>query len=281
MTIAEQQQFFYHALSSVYDERETRAIARLVFEKVFNLNHTKLSLERFRIVTQAQENSVNQILYRLQQMEPLQYILGEADFCGLKFLVNPSVLIPRPETEELVYWIKETISGSKNPSNLLDIGTGSGCIAVSLSHFITNAVVEATDVSESAVKTAILNNEMNKTTVKFHVRDLFTEALPHSNYDVIVSNPPYISVKEMQEMHGNVLLHEPHLALFTPDDNLLFYKAIVEKATTALRNNGYLFFEINENRGSEVKTLMENAGFKNVEIRKDISGKNRMVRGQL
>jgi len=280
MTIAEQLQFFNHALSSVYDEGEARAIARLVFEKVFELTPLQFSLERYRVVTKAQEEVINHLLLRLQQFEPVQYILGEADFCGLKFSVNPQVLIPRPETEELVHWIQDTLAGAGDPVSLLDIGTGSGCIAIALSKARPMWEVEAMDVSPEAVHTATQNNTLHQTRVQFYVRDIFSDPLPRNRYRCIVSNPPYISLEEMKSMHNNVVLHEPALALFTPPDNLIFYRTIIEKATYNLQDNGWLFFEINETRGPEVKQLLLQAGFAAAEIKKDISGKDRMARGQ-
>ncbi|MBK8659845.1 MAG: peptide chain release factor N(5)-glutamine methyltransferase [Bacteroidetes bacterium] len=280
MTIAEQLQFFNHALSSVYDDRDTPAIARLVFEKVFELSPLQFSLERYRVVTKAQEEVINHILLRLQQFEPVQYILGEADFCGLKFSVNPQVLIPRPETEELVHWVKDTFANATGPVTLLDIGTGSGCIAIALSKANPLFEVDAMDVSPEAVQTATQNNSQNQARVQFYVRDIFTDPLPRNNYHGIVSNPPYISHEEMKTMHNNVVLHEPALALFTPPDNLIFYRTIIEKATYNLQDHGWLFFEINETRGPEVKQLLQQAGFAAVEVKKDISGKDRMARGQ-
>ncbi len=280
MTIGEQLNFFNHALSSVYDEGEARAIARLVFEKVFELSPIHLSLERFRVVSKEQEDVINRILIRLQQFEPVQYILGEADFCGLKFLVNPEVLIPRPETEELVYWVKETFEDSNNTTTIIDIGTGSGCIAIALSKANPQFLVDAIDVSNEAVQTARQNNTLNNARVQFLVRDIFKDPLPRPLYDCIVSNPPYISLDEMKAMHNNVVLHEPHLALFTDADNLIFYRTIIQKATYKLSDGGWLFFEINETRGAEVKQLLHDAGFSHIEIKQDIAGKDRMARGR-
>lgn len=280
MTIAEQLKFFNHALSSVYDVGEAKSIARLVFEHVFELSFTKISLERFMVITSDQEERINTILYRLQNFEPVQYILGEADFCGMKFMVNTDVLIPRPETEELVYWVNDSYAKATPPIKLIDIGTGSGCIAVALSKLNPTFVVEAIDVSKTAIEVAKENNTRNQTSVTFFVRDVFQNHLPSAEYDCIVSNPPYISLDEMKLMHNNVVLHEPHIALFTEADNLIFYKIITQKAVEALKPNGLLFFEINESRGKEMLDLLTQYGFSEVELRKDINGKDRMIKGR-
>lgn len=279
MTVSELQKKFRDELSGIYSERESHSITNLVFEKTLQLDRVKISLEKFRILTTEQQKDLQQILQRLKNHEPVQYILGEADFCGLKFVVNNSVLIPRQETEELVEWIISETANVKREIRLLDIGTGSGCIPISISKKNPAAIIEGCDVSEDALRIAAENNLMNGTSVNFFPCDILTEALPHKFYDIIVSNPPYVLEMESFSMQKNVLDYEPHIALFVPDnDALIFYRRIAEQAMHALKPNGKLFFEINEEKGKEVRELLLASGFINVEIRKDINGKNRMVK---
>ncbi len=281
MTVAELQKQFWDKLSKVYDEREARAITRMVLEEILELDTHKLSLERFRILTSHQHVLLSEILERLLTHEPVQYILGRADFFGLKFNVNRHVLIPRPETEELVDWIVSDFASRTSDLRILDIGTGSGCIPISLAHKFPSAFVEATDVSEDALEVAEENNRLNDTKVKFLKHDILNEDLLANTYDIVISNPPYISLEEKTFMAENVLKFEPHLALFAPgEDSLIFYRRIAEKAFHALKPFGKLFFEINEAKGKEVIELMEGFGFTNIELRKDLSGKERMVKGE-
>ncbi|MES2622193.1 MAG: peptide chain release factor N(5)-glutamine methyltransferase [Bacteroidota bacterium] len=279
--MAELQKQFWDKLSKVYDEREARAITRMVLEEILELDTHKLSLERFRILTSHQHVLLSEILERLLTHEPVQYILGRADFFGLKFNVNRHVLIPRPETEELVDWIVSDFASRTSDLRILDIGTGSGCIPISLAHKFPSAFVEATDVSEDALEVAEENNRLNDTKVKFLKHDILNEDLLANTYDIVISNPPYISLEEKTFMAENVLKFEPHLALFAPgEDSLIFYRRIAEKAFHALKPFGKLFFEINEAKGKEVIELMEGFGFTNIELRKDLSGKERMVKGE-
>ena len=278
MTISEIQKQYRDALVQIYDEREARSVTQLVFEKVLELQSHKLFLEKIRLLTVDQKERLEQILKRLLTYEPPQYILGEADFYGLKFKVNSSVLIPRPETEELVAWVKSSISN--NQSSILDIGTGSGCIAVALSKEFPDAQITATDKSSEALNIASENNSLLKTNVSFLEHDILTTQLDLQRYDVIVSNPPYIGVTEAATMSDNVLKYEPHLALFATDgDDLIFYRKIASEASTALKPGGMLFFEINRLKGPEVVDILKKSGFKNVELRKDLSGDDRMVKG--
>ena len=281
MTLAEIQIEYWQQLSKIYDEREARALTKIIFEKTLDLQAHKIALERFRILTTHQQNLLNDILNRLCTHEPVQYVLQEADFFGFKFIVNPHVLIPRPETEELVEWILSEFRISYFVFRILDIGTGSGCIPISLAKKFPSAKIEAIDVSEDALIVAEENNRINQTAVKFYRQDILNESLSENAYDIIVSNPPYISVIEKSLMENNVLMFEPHLALFTEgDDDLVFYKRIAVEAMNALKPTGKLFFEINAAKGEEVVAIMTQAGFQNIELRKDLSGKNRMVRGE-
>lgn len=279
MTISEIQKQYWDALSSVYDDREAKAITKIVFEKVLLLKSHMLFLERFRLLTTDQRESLNKILQRLLTSEPVQYVLEEADFYGLKFKVNSSVLIPRPETEELVEWVRSEIS--KPSSHILDIGTGSGCIPITIAKSFPGAAIEAVDVSEAALRVAEENNKLNGTAVMFSRLDILTEELNADRYNIIISNPPYINVSEQAQMLANVLKYEPHLALFTEGaDDLIFYRRISQLAINSLKVGGKLFFEINAARGPQVVDLMVKAGFVNVQLRTDLSGKNRMVMGE-
>ncbi len=281
MTIAEIQKTYWNKLSKVYGEREARSITKIVFEKILEINSLKLSLERFRILTSQQTEQLHEILQRLATQEPVQYVLEEADFAGLKFKVNKHVLIPRPETEELVAWVNDECRISNTEYEMLDIGTGSGCIAVAIAKKNPLAIIEATDISEAALQVAEENNRFHGTGVKFFKHDILTEKLIERKYDVIISNPPYIGENEKQLMAVNVLSYEPHPALFaTGDDTLIFYRKISEQAILALKPGGKLFFEINEARGNEVVELLKTSGLIQIELRKDLSGKDRMVKGE-
>jgi release factor glutamine methyltransferase len=221
---------------------------------------------------------IENIILRLKNAEPIQYILGETEFYGLKLKVNPSVLIPRPETEELVDWIVQ----SKLPANcnVLDIGAGSGCIALAIKNQLKKAKVSGLDISENAIETARHNALENRLEVDFFQADILNHSdFIDQKFDVVVSNPPYIRESEKPLMHSNVLDFEPEKALFVPDaDPLLFYRTIAEFARKYLKKYGSLFFEINENLGTETVGLLADFGFSDIEIRKDINGKNRMVK---
>ena len=279
MTVSEIQKTYWDELSTVYDEREARAITKIVFEKILELQSHKLFLERFRILTTDQIERLKAVLKRLLTHEPVQHILEEADFYGLKFKVSQHVLIPRPETEELVEWIYSEIQNQH--SVILDIGTGSGCIPISLAKKFPGATISAIDISEEALEVARDNNQLNQTLVTFYKQDILNECLAGDKYDIIVSNPPYISTNEENSLASNVLKFEPHLALFAKgNDDLIFYRRIAELAMGALKPNGKLFFEIHQERGQSVMELMRHYGFMNTELRKDLSGKDRMVKGE-
>ena len=281
MTIAEQQKIYREALSAIYDEREARTITQMVLEDVLELNPLKISMDRYRLLTTNQQEVLAGILKRLLTYEPVNYILGEADFMGLKFKVDSNVLIPRPETEELVEWILEENSSKENLS-IIDLGTGSGCIPISLSFKMPVATVAGIDISEGALEVAQRNNELNKTAVRFSRFDILNEELGTNTYDIIVSNPPYITQAEGADMLPNVMKFEPHLALFSNDeDGLIFYRKIAEQATKALKVGGRLYFEINAANGEAVVSLLKEAGFEEIELKKDLSGRDRMVRASL
>ena len=228
----------------------------------------------------------NSILEQLKLEIPVQYLLGKTSFYGLDFEVNENVLIPRPETEELVEWIlsNNLIIQKSNPETsglkILDIGTGSGCIAISLAKNIPNATVFAIDVSEKALATAKKNAEHNAVEVTFINQNILETEDLRQQFDIIVSNPPYVRNLEKEEIKKNVLDNEPHLALFVEDnDALIFYKKIAELAQKNLSENGQLYFEINQYLGKETVDLIEKMNFKNIELRKDIYGNDRMIKG--
>ena len=281
---------FLLELSTIYDAQEIESFFYLILECFHNKKRIDLALDPNMDMDAMQLLRWESVLSELKKEKPIQYILGETEFYGLPFLVNENTLIPRPETEELVEWIikstKYEIQSTK--LRILDIGTGSGCIAISLAKNFPNAEVSAIDVSEKALATAKKNAEINKVEVDFinvdilKINDLVE--LPTSNFqlptqfDIIVSNPPYVRNLEKAEIKSNVLEYEPHLALFVEDtDALLFYRKIAQLAQQNLSENGKLFFEINQYLGKETVELLEDLGFKNIELKKDIYGNNRMI----
>ena len=232
-----------------------------------------------------EDEKFQKAIFRLKIHEPIQYIIGETEFYGLPFKVNKHTLIPRPETEELVEWIYIEFSNQQSTINnqqFLDIGTGTGCIAISLAKNLPNAKVSALDISEEALKIAQQNAEMNKVKIDFFQTDILAaETLP-KKYDVIISNPPYVRELEKKQMQQNVLKHEPESALYVSnEDPLLFYRAISHLAKKHLNPEGKLFFEINEYLADELTALLEGEGFKNIQVKKDIFGKDRMIKCSL
>jgi release factor glutamine methyltransferase len=287
VTINEAYNYLKNHLVKIYDAKEAANIAELVIEKISGLKKTARILNKQQALNNAQQNILQKYLQELIRHKPVQYVLNEAWFAGMKFFVDETVLIPRPETEELVEWIVQDNSPltiHHFPFTILDIGTGSGCIAIVLKKKINNADVFAVDISEPALKIAALNAQENNVYINFSKADILQNQtninLPL--FDVIVSNPPYITKKESAEMHANVVAYEPHLALFVPDENpLLFYDAISSFALSHLKENGSLFFEIHENSGDEILTLLQQKGFQSIEIKKDLQQKNRMVKAVL
>lgn len=288
MLVKEYKTTFLHELSPLYDEMEIESFFYIILESFHNKKRIDLAINPEMEMDALQLLRWESTLAELKKEKPIQYILGETEFYGLPFLVNKNTLIPRPETEELVELILNNIQYSSSIIQLLDIGTGSGCIAISLAKNLPNAQVSAIDVSEKALATAQKNAEINKVNVTFIQADILKvddlENLSTSNfqlltkYDVIVSNPPYVRNLEKSEIKPNVLEYEPHLALFVEDnDALLFYRKIAELAKKNLKENGKLYFEINQYLGKETVELLENLGFKNIELKKDIYGNNRMI----
>jgi release factor glutamine methyltransferase len=232
-------------------------------------------------LTDEKERQLADAIKRLKENEPLQYILGEAEFCGLRLRVNPSVLIPRPETGELVRLIA-TENKNSHP-RILDIGTGSGCIAITLAKELPQSKVSAWDISEEALIVAKENSIICGTKIDLAQRDILTYAPAEADkFDIIVSNPPYIKEKEKSLMESNVLDWEPSLALFVPDDNpLLFYRTIAEKAKTMLTPGGQLYFEINREHGTDTCTMLTELGYTDIHLHKDFAGNDRMVSAKL
>jgi release factor glutamine methyltransferase len=274
---------FKQGLTALYDPQETEAITLTVLTALLNTSKGIIKAFPEKELTLTQQEEANNILAQLKTGKPLQYALGYTEFYGLKFLVNPATLIPRPETEELVEWVlnEVAVAGAVAASNILDIGTGSGCIAIGLKKNLPNAQVSAIDISAEALHTAKQNATLNEVKVNFIEADILNKKseIEIPKFEIIISNPPYVTLEDKKQMHTNVTDFEPHTALFVPeDDPLIFYKAIADFAVTNLIKSGLLFFEINESLGKETVQLLESKGFKDVELRQDMSGKDRMVK---
>ena len=275
---------FLQELSPIYDEMETASFFYLIMEHLHQLKRIDLALNPETEISESDVEKWSAILSALKIEKPIQYLLGKTEFYGLKLKVNENVLIPRPETEELVYLIIDESQKAKVESlKILDIGTGSGCIAISLAKNIPNAEVFAIDISKEALETAKENAKINEVKVNFiqqnilQINDL-TFDLELSTFDVIVSNPPYVRMLEKEEIKPNVLEYEPHLALFVEDnDALLFYRKIAQLAKENLSEDGKLYFEINQYLGKETVQLLVDLGFKNIELIKDIYDNDRIV----
>ncbi|WP_291134715.1 peptide chain release factor N(5)-glutamine methyltransferase [Flavobacterium sp. UBA7663] len=272
---------FFNSLKNIQDEQEIESFFFILTEYLHNLKRVDVALNPNFEISEKEVEKWNVILAQLQHDKPIQYITGEAWFYGLKFEVNESTLIPRPETEELVEWIIESQKSKVQSQKLeiLDIGTGTGCIPISLKVNLPQANVSAIDVSEKALEVAKRNAQSNKVEVNFIQANILEVLDLNQNFDIIVSNPPYVRNLEKQEIKKNVLDYEPHLALFVEDtDALLFYRKIAQLALKNLSSNGLLFFEINQYLGKETVELLENLGFKNIELKKDIYGNDRMIK---
>jgi release factor glutamine methyltransferase len=279
----------YKQLNKIYSANETEAISLLTISEITTLSKASIKAFPERELATEQTESFKNILAQLLTGKPIQYILGITEFYGLPFKVNANVLIPRPETEELVEWIimegeRLKVKGERFSGNILDIGTGSGCIAISLKKNLANAKVSAIDISEGALQTAKENAELNTVNVNFIQTDILNinSEIQIPKSDIIVSNPPYVTLEDKKQMHTNVTDFEPHTALFVPeDDPLLFYNAIADFALTNLSPGGFLFFEINESLGKETVQLLQDKSFINIELRQDMSGRDRMVKANL
>lgn len=268
--------FMQQELDGVYTPSEVRIISRMVLEGIPKTASTGITVCKINQLSELSRRKLQEIIARLKAGEPVQYVLGATEFYGLPFHVAPGVLIPRPETEELVDWILKENTLSRPV--VLDVGTGSGCIAVTLAKKIPGSRVDAWDISPKALEITVLNAKKNGVQVHAIHQDVFEEAKPGRMYDIIVSNPPYVLESDKEEMEVNVLAFEPHEALFVPDhDPLIYYKRIVDIALARLGVGGHLYVEIHRDKGEDVCTLLAGKGFRQITLRNDISGNPRMV----
>ena len=279
MKLSELKYIYRQGLKSIYTENEIDTVFFRIAEKILNKPQSMLKLALDEEWFEFEENK-NRFLFnllRLQNHEPVQYVLGETEFYGIKFFVNDSVLIPRPETEELIEWILN--DNKRSNLKIIDIGTGSGCIPIVLKLYLPDSEVFAMDISEKALKAAQLNAELHQAEIHFMQDDFLNmnfDSLPE--FDIIISNPPYISEKEKPGINENVVNFEPHSALFVPDENaLIFYERIIDFAKQKLKSNGRIYVEINQNLAEDTKELFQN-NFGNTELKKDISGNYRMIK---
>lgn len=280
MKIKQYRTQFIKELAPFYDAYEAESFFYLILEEKHKLRQIDLALNHELVFTEDDFVMWDALLKQLKKEVPIQYLLGKTHFYGLDFEVNENVLIPRPETEELVEWIINENSGTSKSKKIkiLDIGTGSGCIAVTLAKNLPSATVYAIDVSKKAIEIAKKNAANNNVEVVFMLKNVLELEILKSDYDIIVSNPPYIRNLEKQEIRKNVLDYEPHLALFVEDDDaLIFYRQIASLARKNLSDNGRIYFEINQYLGIETVDLLEKMGFKEIELRKDIYDNDRMI----
>lgn len=284
MILKTYRQHFKTSLSSLYPDTEIDSFFFLLIEEYLGLQRIDVSLQPNLEIDSGQLDMLNSALQRLQKEEPVQYILGKTEFYGLPFKVNKHTLIPRPETEELVEWILDDLSSNpiQESVDILDIGTGSGCIPISIGKNNASANISAIDISSEALEVAKRNSALNEVSINFIQTDILrTNQLP-KKYNIIVSNPPYVRDLEKMEIKKNVLENEPHVALFVKDNNpLLFYDRIADLANNYLSKTGVLYFEINQYLGKETVALLQTKGFKQVELRKDLFGNDRMIKAQL
>ena len=263
-------------LSCCYSAGEILALTRILAIELLGIPQMTFFLKDEVTLTAEQEALLGNAIERLKKQEPIQYILGYCDFCGLRFKVTLATLIPRPETSELVEWIASEARGNES---ILDIGTGSGCIAVSLAHRVPRSKVTAWDISNEALAVAAENSKANGCNVTFEHVDILAYQPTGEQFDIIVSNPPYIKEVEKADMHANVLDWEPHTALFVPDnDPLLFYRTIAKKGLLLLKPGGRLYFEINRAHGKETMEMLAALGYTGIELRKDFAENDRMIR---
>ena len=287
MLVKDLKQIFHTQLDAIYGKDEVFSFFFMLTEHYCNISRLDVALDTAISITKEEQEPLFTALEGLKQHTPIQYILGETEFYGLPFKVNANTLIPRPETEELVQLVIDAYPehDGKTKVSILDIGTGSGCVAISLAKNIVPSSVTALDVSAKALEQAKQNGVLNNVSVDFIEGDILKmiegdSAFKNITFDAIVSNPPYVRNLEKLEMQANVLENEPHLALFVSDDDpLVFYKAITIFAVKHLKEKGQLFFEINEYLGAEMVKLLEDNGFKDVQLKQDFFGKDRMVKG--
>ena len=276
-------QYIKNELTSIYPAFEIQGFTYLLLSHITGYSKVEIIVNKNTIFSDVQRVMLNSFVNKLKIHTPIQYIIGKTEFYGLPFLVTDAVLIPRPETEELIEWVVEP-SNKKEGIHILDIGTGSGCIAVTLANLFTEATVTAFDISDEALKIATKNAELNNVKINFQrvdILNLDNYFTPDFKWDIIVSNPPYIPNSEQAEMQPNVLEYEPHIALFVPDtDPLIFYRKIMEFALKYLKTDGQLFFETHRDWGHEIVNMLVNNGFYNIQLRKDLSCNDRMIKAQ-
>ncbi len=279
MQLREIKKIFHKELDESYPKEEVDSFFYLLIEHYLKLERFVLALQPNLVITKEEEQPLFEALSRLRLQHPIQHIIGKAFFMDMEFIVNENVLIPRPETEELVYWILDDCQVARSRDlKVLDIGTGSGCIAISLAKQLENATIYALDISADALEVAKENAVLNAVKVNFIQADIFNFE-NELKFDLIVSNPPYVREFEKNEMHKNVLNYEPKEALFVSDDSpLVFYKAITQFAAQHLNSNGKLFFEINQYLGKETQQLLQEHNFSEIELRKDMFGNDRMLK---
>ena len=277
MKLKELRYYFFNQLN-VFSKSEINTLFKLLCEDILEIKPHQIIINAENRVLDSDLNSFFDAINRLKLNEPIQYIMGYSYFFGNKIKLSPSVLIPRPETEELISWIFEHYQPFEK-LKILELGTGSGCIAVTLAKHFINSKVFALDISDYALEVARFNSESNNTNVIFFKADILNLGVLDENYDIIVSNPPYVTKREMSKMSHNVLDYEPHLALFVEDSNpLIFYKSIKKIILSNLSPNGHCFLEINESYGDELMQLYEDLSFDSVVLRKDNFNKNRMIK---
>jgi len=287
MTLQELKSTFLIELSRIYPKEEILSFLFLLVHHKLKLTRADIAIKPGKIIENSSLPFFLNALAKLKDEEPIQYIIGETEFYGLSFKVDPNVLIPRPETEELVNWILSEFKFQNSESNILDIGTGSGCIAITLAKHLPKAQVYAVDISKQALQMATKNANQNNVNVQFTELDILNPNVVLSTvksleYDIIVSNPPYVREIEKQEIQNNVLQNEPHQALFVKDENpLIYYDKIADFAKLNLTSQGVLFLEINQYLGKETEALLQQKGYKNTELRKDIFGNDRMIKATI
>ncbi len=281
MSLQDTKQAMKHQLSNVYDALELNSIVNILIEEVTGWDALHQNIHKNDAIEQSHTDQLTQYVEKLLTGKPLQYIIGKAWFMGKAFMVNEAVLIPRPETEELVEWIVEYAQIINKPLSILDIGTGSGCIPISLKQAIPNASITAIDISKEALAVAQQNAAAHNTNIEWIELDILQTKHLKDQYDIIVSNPPYIPLREKPNMQSQVIDHEPAIALFVPDQYpLIFYSKIAHIGKSALKPNGQLFFEIHYDQGEAILALLNEMGY-HAELRQDIYGKDRMVRASL
>ena len=275
MTLVKYRNDFFTILKSIIEQNEIEEVFFWIIDHYCGISRMDYIVNPDLKLSNDQKENLMNAVSLLKTNMPIQYVLGESEFMSLKFNLNSNVLIPRPETEELVSWV---IKNDNHYKTILDIGTGSGCIAIALAKFIKNSRVTAWDIDEKILSVAEKNASKNKVKVLFELKDI-TTIKSNNKFDLIISNPPYICNSEKLGMQNNVLLFEPHLALFVNDkDPLFFYLKIIDFAKSNLNDNGKIFLEINENQSIGVVKLLNNAGFYDIELKKDFRLKNRMIK---